>query len=332
MAAQNVGPLDWRIPIVTEDGRPTPEFQRRWSTQIGNNSQIGIIQTGMGAPSVDPVPTDGQQYLDVTTDPYDYYVAYNGTWHQLNDISSLLDTISAVHGSILYRGASNWSALGPGTSGQFLKTNGAGADPSWAPGGGGVTTPSIRNSSIISSSSSSYVIPWPSGTVAGDRVIIFTGHGWDMNIPAGWTQLSKLTGANWNGATVTKTLDSTDIATGSVTITFAGSFNGVIATISLVGSPGILFEAHERNSGGSSSITLNTDFTPLVTDRMIYFGSNRTNSNDTVSLGSVVQTINATNASGCLYSGSPPVAGVQSPQFNYSSPGIGNYQIAILTR
>lgn len=50
--------------------------------------------------------------------------------------SSILDLIGSTRGSVLYRGASGWAALTPGTSGQFLKTNGAGADPTWAAGGG----------------------------------------------------------------------------------------------------------------------------------------------------------------------------------------------------
>lgn len=51
--------------------------------------------------------------------------------------SELLDFISSTQGSILYRGASGWAALGPGTSGYFLQTNGPAADPTWAAGGGG---------------------------------------------------------------------------------------------------------------------------------------------------------------------------------------------------
>jgi hypothetical protein len=47
-------------------------------------------------------------------------------------IQTLLDGISNTQGSILYRSASAWSALAPGTSGYFLKTNGAGANPTWA--------------------------------------------------------------------------------------------------------------------------------------------------------------------------------------------------------
>jgi len=48
-------------------------------------------------------------------------------------LSELLDFIgSAAQGDILYRGASSWARLGAGTSGQYLKTNGAGANPAWA--------------------------------------------------------------------------------------------------------------------------------------------------------------------------------------------------------
>ena len=49
---------------------------------------------------------------------------------------------AATQGSIIYRNASVWTFLPPGTLGEFLKTNGAGADPEWAPasgGGGGET-------------------------------------------------------------------------------------------------------------------------------------------------------------------------------------------------
>lgn len=56
-----------------------------------------------------------------------------------NPISAVLDKLFGTsQGSVVYRGASGWTAATPGTSGQFLKTSGAGADPSWAfiPGGG----------------------------------------------------------------------------------------------------------------------------------------------------------------------------------------------------
>lgn len=47
-------------------------------------------------------------------------------------LSEVLDFIgSAAQGDILYRGASAWERLPAGTSGQFLKTNGSGNNPSW---------------------------------------------------------------------------------------------------------------------------------------------------------------------------------------------------------
>jgi hypothetical protein len=48
-------------------------------------------------------------------------------------LSLILDTIlSSTQGAVLYRDASAWAALGPGTSGQVLTTGGTAANPSWA--------------------------------------------------------------------------------------------------------------------------------------------------------------------------------------------------------
>ena len=47
-------------------------------------------------------------------------------------ITQFLDSaIGSTQGSVLYRGASAWAALSPGTSGYFLKTQGAAANPTW---------------------------------------------------------------------------------------------------------------------------------------------------------------------------------------------------------
>lgn len=53
-------------------------------------------------------------------------------------LSDVLDFIgSAAQGDILYRGASAWTRLPAGISGQVLTTGGAGANPSWAAASGG---------------------------------------------------------------------------------------------------------------------------------------------------------------------------------------------------
>lgn len=46
--------------------------------------------------------------------------------------TQVLDVIGSTQGDILYRGGSVWTALVPGTNGQFLKTTGAGSTPVWA--------------------------------------------------------------------------------------------------------------------------------------------------------------------------------------------------------
>lgn len=47
-------------------------------------------------------------------------------------LSAVLDlVIGSTRGDILFRGATTWKVLGPGTAGQKLTTGGAGADVSW---------------------------------------------------------------------------------------------------------------------------------------------------------------------------------------------------------
>lgn len=61
-----------------------------------------------------------------------------GDWEAAT-LSQVLDLIGgAAQGDILYRGAAGWARLPAGTSGQFLKTQGAGANPVYdsIPGGG----------------------------------------------------------------------------------------------------------------------------------------------------------------------------------------------------
>ena len=61
-----------------------------------------------------------------------------------NTLTAIMDSaIGSTQGSIIYRNASSWVALTPGTSGQVLRTNGAGANPSWAAVGGTGTVTSV---------------------------------------------------------------------------------------------------------------------------------------------------------------------------------------------
>lgn len=48
-----------------------------------------------------------------------------------SQISSFLDVLGTTQGDIIYRNASAWVVLAPGTAGQILVTGGAGANPAW---------------------------------------------------------------------------------------------------------------------------------------------------------------------------------------------------------
>lgn len=66
-------------------------------------------------------------------------------------VTLLLDhALGATQGQLLYRGATSWAALSPGTAGQLLRSGGTGANPSWtsSAGSGTVTTVNTTNGII----------------------------------------------------------------------------------------------------------------------------------------------------------------------------------------
>lgn len=137
--SKDTGPLVWNVPIVNKSGQPTPEFQRRWETQRQNNALIGTITFGSGAPT--GTPEDGAEYVDTSVTPYVFYIGSGGTWHQvgpkvLDDLQDV-NIPSVARGDILFRNATEWVILAPGTDGDVLTTHGPGADPTWDTASGG---------------------------------------------------------------------------------------------------------------------------------------------------------------------------------------------------
>lgn len=144
MVAKDTGPLDWRIALVDSAGRPTPEFQRRWATQRQNNGLIGGVVLGSGTPT--GTPSDGDEYVNISTTPFTVFIGSGGSWHKagaviftdLTDVphtytgkglalvrvksttdgvefatqSSMLDTLGTVApGNLLQRGATTWGLV-----------------------------------------------------------------------------------------------------------------------------------------------------------------------------------------------------------------------------
>lgn len=130
--AGTLQPLDQKFAIVDAQGRPTDYFTR-WAQQkqidIGDSITLPDLQTYLTEHAL--IEGSGIQFSP--SGDLNEHVTIAA------DVQEILDQISATRGAILYRGLLGWAALLPGTVGQFLKTNGAGADPAWASGGGGST-------------------------------------------------------------------------------------------------------------------------------------------------------------------------------------------------
>lgn len=130
----NLQPLDQKFALVKPDGTPTDYFIR-WAQQ----RQIDItngIDAAQALAIIEQFTADHPLIAGsgITLTPSgdiadDVTIAA--------EVQAILDQISSTQGTVLFRGAADWQGLAPGTSGHFLKTNGAGADPEWAAASGG---------------------------------------------------------------------------------------------------------------------------------------------------------------------------------------------------
>ena len=112
----------------------------------------GVFAAPPGGGGGDVVTVNGASVSDCDLDnatPAAVAGALNVTWQTSGagpanvsgyvGASALLNILGTTRGSILYRGASAWVPLTPGTATHVLTSNGAGADPSWAAAAGGVS-------------------------------------------------------------------------------------------------------------------------------------------------------------------------------------------------
>lgn len=75
--------------------------------------------------------------------------------------SQVLDFVGSTQGQLVYRGASNWTVLNPGTAGQALLTGGPAANPAWGSAGGVVllasgTFTSVATGAVVLTGFSAY--------------------------------------------------------------------------------------------------------------------------------------------------------------------------------
>ena len=132
-------------------------------------------------------------------------------------ISSYLDTFGTTQGSILYRGATGWVVLAPGTTGYVLQTNGSGSNPTWtavASGAAGANPTASVGLTAVNGSATTFLRS--DGAPALSQAIVPT-----------WTGLHTFTG----GITFGSSTGSVQATAGVLSvISNTGTGNNVLAT------------------------------------------------------------------------------------------------------
>ena len=141
-------------------------------------------------------------------------------------LTSLLDTLgSPAQGDVLYRNGTAWVFLGPGTNGQYLQTQGAGANPQWATNAG--TTYSAGTGLTLTSTTFSLTSP--------------------VTVALGGTGLSSYTSGGILAATGTGTITSSALLA-QYQVMLGGGAGAAPATLGSTGTNGQVL-----TSGGASA-------------------------------------------------------------------------------
>ena len=200
-------------------------------------------------------------------------------------------------------------------------------------GGGGGGALAVRGSDVTAINSNTHNFILPVGTTAGDFMVLFAGHGWGATNPTGWTVLYNSTGLNWNGGAWTKVLDATDISNGFVTIGFEGSFNGIVAGIVFEGGTGGVRASNaSRNSTDSATRVVSVPALngAEINDYFVCFGSKRQNGVVSCDIGTELDVVASTNASGVLTGDITLVGGQIDATFGYPTGASGDFQAVII--
>jgi len=204
-------------------------------------------------------------------------------WQTLSYMIDNAINSSSAQGTILYRGASTWSALAPGTSNQFLQTKGSAANPQWSTT---VTSVDVSGGTTGLTTSGGPITSTGTITLAGTLAIANGGTG-QTTSSAAFNALSPITSTGdliiGNG-----TNSATRLAIGPNTYVLAS--NGTTASW------------QPASGGGSGTVAAGT------AGQLTYYGSTGTtvsgNANATISGGALTLGVAGTTAGSAVFSGS----------------------------
>lgn len=301
--AGNLQPLDQQFSIVDAQGRPTLYFIQ-WAQQ----RQIDIGD-GLTAVQAQQLIDDWAAARHVNTS-----TGLAGGGSLAADLTLKLADTAVVPGS--------YTNANITVDQQGRLTSAANG------GGGGGTTPTVRATNILGFNSNTATIALPAGTIAGDVVFLFASSGWNVGNVAGWTVFDNQTGSNTNGAILAKVMTAADITAGSVTVAFGGSYYGIIALVTIIGTTmsGVRGLTAVRSSSGVTTLTFPSSVPFLSTDLILVYVSNRGNSTNTMTNTTVKQTNSQVDASGMIgvFSGTLAKLGF-SETANFTATGSGYY-------
>lgn len=211
--------------------------------------------------------------------------------------------------------------------------------PNSESGGSGGVSPvgpaALRSTgSGASNTGSSVTIPFPTGTQVGDLVVVFVGSPSTPGVPSGWTTNYSTVVPNWLAIVCSKVMTSSDISTGSVTVSWAGSFFNTYQVASFIGPTNGIRETDGQ--AGVNNTGMTTSGAVVAGDIALFFGSGRATGGTvavcTVNQGTLdQQASDGIIASSCLYSGSVASSGALGVTFSYST-GVFSQQAIVIVK
>jgi hypothetical protein len=162
----------------------------------------------------DVVEYNGSSYICIlaSTGNLPTNATYFEQMSQKGTDADLLSIASTAQGDIYYNNGGAIARLGVGTSGQFLKTLGTGANPTWADAGGGF------QSMQVFSTSGSHTWTKPAG-ITKIKVYV-TGSG---GSGGGWGTANDVGSGGGAGGTAIKVIDVSAVSSVAVTIGAGGA-------------------------------------------------------------------------------------------------------------
>ena len=210
------------------------------SISVGTGLSMGAVPavpiTGVGTISLAPIPVLNL-LANMTASPDGAPSGFT--------LTQIIDTaLGSTRGMILYRGATAWTALVPGTAGQILTTGGAGANPSWgaAPsvgspiGAGEVLANATGASALPTGTNLTNLLDQVIGSVRGS-FIHRGGTGWAALVPGTNGQVLTTHGTGADATWTTPASGGGGIADAPSDGTSYGRLNAAWAAVAPLASP-----------------------------------------------------------------------------------------------